>query len=51
MKLKEKMMKDGSWRKVAIGKITSGIGDTTALDLLIQEAGDSGGVGGLTDHL
>ena len=33
------------------GKSTSGSGDTTAPDLLGQEAGDSGGMGGLTADL
>ena len=33
------------------GKSTSWIGDTTAPDLLGQEAGESGGMGGLADYL
>ena len=32
-------------------KIDSGIGDTTAPDLHGQEAGDSGGMGGLTAYI
>ena len=33
------------------GKITSGSGDTTAPDLLGQESGDSGVMGGLIDYI
>ena len=33
------------------GKSASGSGDATATDLLRQKAGDSGGMGGLTDHI
>ena len=32
-------------------KITSGSGDTTAPDLFGKETGDSGGMGGSTDHI
>ena len=33
------------------GQRTLGSGDTTALDLLVQEAGGIGGMGGLTSYL
>ena len=37
--------------EVGNGKSNSGIGDTTAMDLLRQEAGNSGGMGGLAAYL
>ena len=50
-KFKEKILRDILWRKVVVDKLNSGSGDKTTLDLLGQEAGYSGGMGGLAEYL
>ena len=50
----DKFEKKSEGRLVAKDRIiqsASGGGDTTALDLLVQEAGDSGVIGGLPEYL
>ena len=49
--LKANRLRDGSWRKVTAYKVLQGGGDTTAPDILGQNTGKSGVMGGLKDYL